>query len=46
VISTGANRAKSNYGWDDALRFVRQIEAGRLGQIDGLGAVEWARSRC
>lgn len=43
VMSTRANHAKSAYGWDDAMGFVRQIEAGRLGQIDGLGAEQWAR---
>jgi hypothetical protein len=43
VMSTRANRAKSDYGSDDAMRFVRQIELGRLGQIDGLSAEQWAR---
>lgn len=43
MISTRANRAKAACGWDDAMSFVRQIEAGRLGQIDGLCAAEWAR---
>ena len=35
VMSTRANRAKSAYGVDDAMAFVRQIEVGQLGQIDG-----------
>jgi hypothetical protein len=43
VMSTRANRAKSDYGTDDAMRFARQIELGRLGQIDGLSAEQWAR---
>lgn len=43
VMSTRANRAKSAYRVDDAMAFVRQIEAGRLGQIDSLSAVHWAR---
>jgi len=43
VMSTRANRAKSDYGTDDAMRFARQVELGRLGQIDGLSAEQWAR---
>jgi len=43
VISVRANRAKAAYDWRDAAAFVRQIEAGRLGQIDGLDARRWAR---
>ncbi len=43
TMSVRANRAKGAYDWDDAMGFVRQIEAGRLGSIDGLGAAEWAR---
>jgi hypothetical protein len=43
VMSTRANHAKSAYGVDDAMAFVRQIEVGRLGQIDGLSAEHWAR---
>ena len=43
VMSTRANSAKSSYGTDDAMAFVRQIEAGKLGQIDGLSAEHWAR---
>ena len=38
VMSTRANVAKSGYGSDDAMAFVKQIEAGKLGQIDGLNA--------
>jgi hypothetical protein len=43
VMSARANAAKADYNWDDALAFVRQVEAGQLGQIDGLGAEEWSR---
>ncbi len=43
VMSTRANRAKSAYGVDDAMAFVRQIEVGQLGHIDGLSAEHWAR---
>ena len=43
VMSTRANVAKSGYGSDDAMAFVKQIEAGKLGQIDGLNAEHWAR---
>lgn len=43
VMSAWANRAKSSYGWQDAARFARQIELGRLGQIDGLTAAQWSR---
>lgn len=43
VMSTRANRAKAAYGWADAMAFVRQIERGRLGRIDGLDAAGWAR---
>lgn len=44
VMSTRANHAKSAYGVDDAMAFVRQIEVGQLGQIDGLSAEHWART--
>jgi hypothetical protein len=43
VISTKANHAKAGYGFHDALRFVKQIEAGKLGGIDGLTACQWSR---
>lgn len=43
VMSVRANRAKSAYDWQDAAAFVRQIERGQLGEIDGLNAREWAR---
>ncbi|WP_119354305.1 hypothetical protein [Azohydromonas sediminis] len=43
VMSVRANRAKSLYDWRDAACFARQIEAGRLGTIDGLSAGQWAR---
>jgi hypothetical protein len=35
-MSTRANRAKSAYGVDYAMAFVRHIEVGHLGQIDVL----------
>ena len=43
VMSTRANRAKSGYGCEDAMAFARQVELGKLGQIDGLSAEHWAR---
>lgn len=43
VMSRRANEAKSDYAWDDAARFARQVVAGRLGTIDGLDAAQWAR---
>jgi hypothetical protein len=43
VMSARANRAKSLYDWRDAAGFARQVEAGRLGTIDGLTAEQWAR---
>lgn len=43
VMSTRANQAKAAYGFRDALGFVRQIEAGRLGGIDNLNAAQWSR---
>jgi hypothetical protein len=43
VMSTRANRAKSGYGCVGAMAFARQVEQGKLGQIDGLSAEHWAR---
>jgi len=43
VMSTKANHAKAAHGFHDALRFVKQIEAGTLGGIDGLTAAQWSR---
>lgn len=43
VMSARANGAKSDYDWSDAAGFARQVEKGRLGQIDGLTAGQWAR---
>lgn len=43
VMSTKANHAKAGYGFRDAIGFVRQIEAGKLGGIDGLTAAQWSR---
>ena len=40
VMSVRANGAKAHYMWDDAMNFVRQIEAGALGAIDGLSRNE------
>jgi hypothetical protein len=44
VMSTKANHAKAGHGFRDAIRFVRQIEAGMLGGIDGMTAAQWART--
>lgn len=35
VMSRRAHRAEREYGTDDALRFVQQIELDKLGRIDG-----------
>ena len=43
VMSTKANHAKAVYGFRDALQFMKQVEAGDLGGIDGLSAEQWAR---
>jgi len=43
VMSTRANHAKNSYGAEDAMRFVRQIELGQLGEIDGMSAEQWSR---
>lgn len=43
VMSTKANHAKAGHGFHDALRFVKQIETGKLGGIDGLSAAQWSR---
>jgi hypothetical protein len=43
VMSTKAKHAKAAHGFEDALRFVKQIEAGKLGGIDGLSAAQWSR---
>ena len=43
VMSTKANHAKAAYGFRDALQFMKQVEAGDLGGIDGLSAEQWAR---
>jgi hypothetical protein len=43
VMSVRANGAKAHCAWDDAMGFVRQIEAGALGTIDGLDAAQWSR---
>jgi hypothetical protein len=42
-MSTKANHAKAGHGFHDALRFVKQIEGGKLGGIDGLTAAQWSR---
>lgn len=43
VMSTKANHAKAAYGFRDALAFVKQVETGKLGGIDGLTAAQWSR---
>ena len=43
VMSTKANHAKAGHGFRDAIQFVKQVEAGALGGIDGLTAAQWAR---
>jgi len=43
VMSTKPNHAKAGCGFHDALRFVKQIEAGKLGGMDGLTAAQWSR---
>jgi hypothetical protein len=43
VMSTKANHAKAAYGFREALQFMKQVEAGDLGGIDGLSAEQWAR---
>ena len=43
VMSTKANHAKAGHGFRDAIQFVKRVEAGALGGIDGLTAAQWAR---
>ena len=43
VMSTKANHAKAGHGFRAAIRFVKQVEDGALGGIDGLTAAQWAR---
>jgi hypothetical protein len=43
VMSTKANHAKAGHGFRDAIQFVKRVEAGALGGIDGLTAGQWAR---
>lgn len=43
VMSVRANQAKSDHDWQDAVAFARQIERGKLGEIDGLTAHQWSR---
>lgn len=43
VMSTKANHAKASCGFREAIQYVRQVEAGALGGIDGLTAAQWAR---
>ena len=43
VMSTKANHAKAGHGFRAAVRFVKQVEDGALGGIDGLTAAQWAR---
>ena len=41
VMSTLANQAKRDYGFRDALQFMKQAEA--VGAVNGLDAAQWAR---
>ena len=43
VMSTRANEAKADLGWQDALAVVRQLEHSGLDTLDGLGPVHWSR---
>ena len=43
MMSAKANQAKAAHGFADALQFVKQIEAGKLGGIHGLTASQWSR---
>ena len=43
VMSAKANQAKAAHGFADALQFVKQIEAGKLGGMHGLTASQWSR---
>jgi hypothetical protein len=43
VLSRGANQAKSNLGFREAIERVERIEAERLGGIDGLSIAHWSR---
>lgn len=43
VMSTRANQAKADLGWQDALTVVRQLEASGLDTLDGLTPVQWSR---
>ena len=43
VMSTKANHAKAAHGYRDALQFVKLIEGGPLGGLNGLTAEQWSR---
>ena len=43
VMSAKANQAKAAHGFAEAMQFVKQIEAGKLGGIHGLTASQWSR---
>ncbi len=43
VMSTRANAAKADLGWQDALTVMRQLQASGLDRLDGLSAVHWSR---
>lgn len=43
VMATRANHAKAAHGFRDALGFVKLIEDGDLGGLEGLSAAQWAR---
>jgi len=43
MMSTRANEAKADLGWNDALNVVRQLEASGLDMLDGLTPAHWSR---
>lgn len=43
VMSTRANAAKADLGWQDALTVVRQLQSSGLDMVDGLTPLHWSR---
>lgn len=43
MMSTRANQAKADLGWQDALATRRQLEASGLDTLDGLAPMHWSR---
>ena len=43
VMSTRANAAKADLGWQDALTVVRQLQSSGLDMLDGLTPLHWSR---